>query len=106
MLKCASFSFSIFYTEQDTPKFFDDDGTEIRPDLIPKPDLCVTCKKDGKSGEEDILCSLTRADQQGEARFICEAYEPRGIERWREFMYEERFYFQQANNDEGSFIAC
>jgi hypothetical protein len=31
---------------QDTPKYFDDDGTEISPDLIPKPDLFITCKKD------------------------------------------------------------
>jgi hypothetical protein len=31
-----------------TPKYFDDDGTEISPDLIPfpKPGLCITCKKD------------------------------------------------------------
>ncbi len=66
---------------QDTPKYFDDDGTEINPDLIPKPDLCITCKKDGESGEEEILCTLTRADQQGEENFICEAYGPRDIEK-------------------------
>ena len=57
------------------PKYFGDDGTEINPDLIPKPDLCITCKKDGLRGEE-ILCNLTRADQQREDEFICEAYEP------------------------------
>ena len=28
-------------------KYFDDDGTEINPDLVPKPDLCISCKKDG-----------------------------------------------------------
>jgi len=39
---------------QDTPEYFDDDGTEINPDLIPKPDLCITCKKDGESGEEEM----------------------------------------------------
>jgi len=66
---------------QDTPKYFDDDGTEISPDLIPKPDLCITCKKDGASGEEEILCTLTRADQQVEEKIICEAYEPRDIEK-------------------------
>ncbi|AQQ70749.1 hypothetical protein SMSP2_01110 [Limihaloglobus sulfuriphilus] len=59
------------------PKFYDDDGTEINPDLIPKPALCVTCKKDGISGEEEILCALTRADQQGEDEFRCYAYEPK-----------------------------
>ncbi len=63
-----------------TPKYFDDDGTEINPDLIPKPDLCITCKKDGQPGEEEILCNLTRADQQGEEEFICEAYEPRDVD--------------------------
>ena len=54
-----------------------DDGTEINPDLVPKPDLCVSCKKDGQLGEEEILCNLTRADQQGEGEFRCEAYEPK-----------------------------
>ena len=59
------------------PKYFDDDGTEINPDLIPKPDLCVSCKKDGKSGEEQILCNLIRADQHGDSQFHCESYEPK-----------------------------
>ena len=59
------------------PKYFDDDGTEINPDLIPKPDLCITCRRDTLSGEEEeILCNLTRADQQGQEEFYCEAYEP------------------------------
>jgi len=57
------------------PKYFNDDGTEINPDLIPTPDLYITCKKYGMSGEEDILCNLTRADQQGKAEFRCDAYE-------------------------------
>lgn len=59
----------------DKPNFFRDDGTEINPDLIPKPSLCVSCKKDNDPDEE-TLCILTRADQQDEAKFICEAYEP------------------------------
>ncbi|MHA1215512.1 MAG: hypothetical protein DRP65_02695 [Planctomycetota bacterium] len=59
------------------PKYFDDDGTEINPDIISKPDLCVSCKKDGQSGKEKILCNLTMADQQGEEGFHCEAYEPK-----------------------------
>ncbi len=58
-----------------TPKYCDDEGNEINPDLILKPDLCITCKKDRPSGEEEILCNLTRADQQGESEFCCEAYE-------------------------------
>jgi len=59
------------------PKYFDDDGTEINPDLVPKPDLCVSCKKDGQLGKEEVLCNLTRADQQGESEFHCKAYEPK-----------------------------
>ena len=57
------------------PKYYDDDGTEINTDLIPKPDLCITCKKDGLSREDEIMCNLTKYDQQGEEEFICEAYE-------------------------------
>ncbi len=53
------------------PKYFDDDGTEINPDLIPKPDLCISCKKDGQPGEEETLCNLTRADQQVCSRKNC-----------------------------------
>ncbi len=65
--------------EDHGPKYFDDDGIEINPDLVPKPDLCISCKKDGQPGEEEILCNLTRADQQGEEEeFYCEAYEPKG----------------------------
>ena len=63
--------------ENNKPKYFDDDGTEINQDLIPKPDLCISCKKDGQSGEEEILCNLTRTDQQGSEDFYCEAYEPK-----------------------------
>ena len=55
--------------------YFNNNGSEINPDLIPKPDLCITCKKNSLSGEEEILCNLTRADQQGEGEFECEAYE-------------------------------
>ena len=64
---------------QNTPKYFDDDGTEINPNLIPKPDICITCKNDGESGEEEILCSLTRVDQQREEKYICDAYEAKDI---------------------------
>ena len=61
----------------DEPKsgFFRDDGTEINPDLISKPSLCVSCRKDDDRSEE-ILCILTRADQR-EAPFQCHAFEPK-----------------------------
>ena len=58
----------------DKPHYFDDDGTEFNPDLAPKPALCVSCAKDGNPKEE-ILCNLTRLDQQGEPEFQCFAYE-------------------------------
>jgi hypothetical protein len=61
----------------ETPHYFHDDGSEFNPDLVPKPDLCISCKKDGQGGEEDILCNLTRADQQNGHEFICYAYEPK-----------------------------
>jgi len=57
-------------------KFMNDDGTEINPDLIAKPSLCVSCTKDGNP-EEEVLCVLVRADQRGEPVFECEAFEPR-----------------------------
>jgi hypothetical protein len=37
--------------------FFRDDGTEINPELVPKPGLCVLCRKDDNPNEE-IPCSL------------------------------------------------
>lgn len=57
--------------------FFNDDGTEINPDLVPKPGLCLSCKKEHAGGKEGILCTLNRNDQKGEAHFECGAYEPK-----------------------------
>lgn len=54
--------------------YFNDDGTEFNPDLMPKPSLCATCKKDDKPDQE-MACNLTRNDQAGEEQFICFAYE-------------------------------
>ncbi|MFH1319084.1 MAG: hypothetical protein ABII90_00310 [Bacteroidota bacterium] len=53
---------------------FDDDGYEINPDLIKKPSLCVTCIYDANPIEE-VLCQLTRADQEDDNEFICYEYE-------------------------------
>lgn len=53
--------------------YFNDDGTPFNPDLIPKPSLCATCKKNDDPKQE-ILCNLNRADQDGDI-FICFAYE-------------------------------
>jgi hypothetical protein len=57
--------------------YFDDDGTEINADLVPKPGLCLTCKKDNASGKEEILCILNRNDQKGDKDFECGAHEPK-----------------------------
>lgn len=56
-------------------QYFDDDGTELNPDLMATPDLCVSCAKNG-GGEQEVLCNLTKLDQEGEEVFICFAYEP------------------------------
>ncbi len=56
---------------------FNDDGTEINADLIPKPGLCLTCRKDNAGGKEEILCVLTRNDQRDDDEFECGAYEPK-----------------------------
>ena len=60
----------------DRPRYFDDDGNEMNPDLVPKPSLCVSCAKDGEPTQE-ILCHLNRLDQQDEPEFKCFAYEPK-----------------------------
>ncbi len=54
--------------------YFDDDGTEVNPDLFQKPHLCLSCKKDDDPSEE-ILCNLNRLDQRDEPEFKCFAYE-------------------------------
>ena len=30
----------------DISGFYNDDGSKINPELVPKPGLCLTCKKD------------------------------------------------------------
>lgn len=56
------------------PKYFNDDGTEVNPDLTSKSSLCITCKKDDLQSEE-VLCNLNRMDQQEDEDFQCGAYE-------------------------------
>ena len=55
--------------------FYRDDGSRIDPELVPKPVLCETCRRDGLNKEEEILCILNRSDQEGEPSFNCAAYE-------------------------------
>ena len=63
--------------DENISAIFDDNGNKINPDLIPKPSLCVSCKRAGMPGEEEILCALTSADQQDGEGFQCDAYEPK-----------------------------
>ena len=56
--------------------FFRDDGTPINPELVPKPSLCILCRKDDSPSEE-FLCLLTRADQEGSTEFVCDAFAPK-----------------------------
>ncbi|MHC4122633.1 MAG: hypothetical protein ACYSSI_03590 [Planctomycetota bacterium] len=62
---------------ENTGSYYDDEGNKFNPDIISKPDLCVSCKKDGLNAEQGILCNLTRADQHGKDEFICDSYEPK-----------------------------
>jgi hypothetical protein len=55
-------------------RIFDDDGNEINPALPSKPSRSVSRKKDVDPSEE-MLCQLTRADQQDEEDFVCFAFE-------------------------------
>jgi hypothetical protein len=57
-----------------TMRYFNDDGTELNPDLHPKPQLCLSCEKDEDLNKE-VLCNLTRLDQLGESEFKCYEYE-------------------------------
>ena len=61
------------FDEDENSGFFTDDGEKLNPDLIPKPDLCTTCRKD-EDPKEEILCSLNRLDQADEEEFVCYAY--------------------------------
>ena len=58
------------------PMFYDKDGKEIDPALIPLPELCLNCDK-RDDAEEEILCTLTRLDQRNKEKFVCCAYESR-----------------------------
>ena len=54
--------------------YFDDDENELNPNLIAKPQLCLSCVKNDMQSEE-VLCNLNRLDQQNEVEFKCFTYE-------------------------------
>ncbi len=49
--------------------FYSDDGEKLNPNLYPKPQLCLSCKKNDEGGEEEMLCTLTRLDQRNSKNF-------------------------------------
>ncbi len=56
--------------------FFDDDGNEIKTDLIKKPALCIICINNDNPNEK-MLCDMTRYDQKDDQEFICYAFKKR-----------------------------
>lgn len=60
--------------EDDISGIYDDDGTKLDPEMIPKPSLCITCRYDDEDGLERMKCLLTRNDQRIEEDFWCDAY--------------------------------
>jgi len=63
--------------EIDLTVIYDYDGSEIYPDLLPKPSLCVICKKNDRGGIDEIQCVLTRVSQREEKNFECHRYVPK-----------------------------
>lgn len=57
-------------------RYWDDDGTQLFPDRIPKPDLCLGCSRDTMKSQI-VLCNLTRLDQRDKSEFKCFAYRPK-----------------------------
>ena len=53
--------------------YYDRDGNEINPALLPMPRLCADCDKKDDI-EEEILCTLTRLNQRDKKEFVCYAY--------------------------------
>lgn len=55
-------------------RYFDDEGTELNPDLYPIPQLCMSCKRKVFPYKE-YLCKLNRLGQRKESTFACGDYE-------------------------------
>jgi hypothetical protein len=55
--------------------FYDDNGNKVNPDLLPKPQLCLSCKSNvAEDWEENLLCQMNRYDQRNDKEFKCFAY--------------------------------
>jgi hypothetical protein len=66
--------------DEENIRYYDDNEENINPNLISKPDLCITCRRDDDENEE-ILCNLNRLDQAGKKEFTCYAYESKYEEK-------------------------
>jgi hypothetical protein len=55
-------------------EYFNDDGNALDQELVTKPALCLSCRKDNDPQEEE-LCMLTRMDNIDGEEFVCGAYE-------------------------------
>lgn len=53
--------------------YYDDDGNELDPGMVPMPKMCLMCEKKDLP-EEEVLCNLNRLDQKDEPHFKCGAY--------------------------------
>lgn len=56
--------------------FYNDDGSEIDPETVPLPGLCVICKKYmSENWEQNMFCILNRNDQRNNKNFDCGMFE-------------------------------
>ncbi|CAN5567277.1 hypothetical protein BH10ACI3_BH10ACI3_23250 [soil metagenome] len=53
--------------------YYDDDGNELDPLDLARPQMCTLCEKNDDADEE-ILCNLNRLDQRDEPVFKCGAF--------------------------------
>lgn len=55
--------------------FFNDDGTRIDPMKVHVPELCLGCMRYlSEDWEDNVLCTLTRSDNNGDRPFECHAF--------------------------------
>ncbi|MCB2203542.1 hypothetical protein KQI65_02245 [bacterium] len=58
---------------------YDDEGNEVSPESIPRPELCRNCIRDEeKEGMQSVLCMLARCGHMLEGgEFTCHSYAAR-----------------------------
>ena len=78
--------------EDELSGFYDDYGTKFDPNLMEKPSLCTTCRKDDDQKEERF-CRINRISQLDKDEFICEAY----VSKFEETTFENK---ENPNDDD------